>query len=153
MSNPSLVVSLASDGSLVAEHFWNGGRRQTALHDGSAEADIRRILQGMLLRPVAIGEDGAPTQHQLRHWERHTAPEGGIAFGDPQCPFCIAEGRFAAPIQRRAQRGTLTTVNGTGPDKVEVRTLPPGSAKKLAAQRLRRMQKEAATMSAEELGL
>jgi hypothetical protein len=50
---------------------------------------LLRILQGQLNSKSKLGEDGAPTAQQLRHWEKHS----GI-WGDPSCPFCISEGKF-----------------------------------------------------------
>lgn len=138
MSQPSLVVSLAPDGTLVAEHFTNGGRHSTPLKPGFAEADIRRILQAKLRSLVALGEDGQPTAHQVRHWERHEV------WKDPSCPFCIAEG--LRPQKKR--KSTNWEEIGSG-GAARVRTLPPGSAKKLAAQARR----QAAPATAEELGL
>jgi hypothetical protein len=50
---------------------------------------ISKILEGQLTSKSRLGEDGAPTAQQLRHWEKHS----GI-WGDPSCPFCISEGKF-----------------------------------------------------------
>lgn len=49
---------------------------------------LSRILQNQLEDRSNLGEDGAPTAHQLNHWKRHET------FSDPSCPFCISEGRF-----------------------------------------------------------
>lgn len=138
MSQPSLVVSLSADGTLVAEHFTNGGRHSTPLKAGSAEADIIRILQAKLRNQVQLGEDGQPTAHQVRHWERH-----GI-WKDPSCPFCLAEG---SRPQRKRKVVTWEEIGSGG--AARVRTLPQGSAKKLQAQARRAAPKA----TAEELGL
>jgi hypothetical protein len=49
---------------------------------------ISKILEGQLTSKSCLGEDGAPTAQQLRHWEKHSI------WGDPSCPFCISEGKF-----------------------------------------------------------
>jgi hypothetical protein len=62
---------------------------------------ISQILEGQLTSKSRLGEDGAPTAQQLRHWEKHS----GI-WGDPSCPFCIAEGKFEKGKNReRSVRG------------------------------------------------
>lgn len=50
---------------------------------------ILRILEARVANRSQIGEDGNPTEQQVRHWQKHS----GI-FGDPSCPFCISEGKF-----------------------------------------------------------
>lgn len=138
MTQPSLVVSLSPDGTLVAEHFTNGGRHSTALKPGEVEASLRRILQAKLRSAVALGEDGQPTQAQVRHWERHDI------WKDPQCPHCIAEGLKPQRPRRALQWQEI----GSG-GQARVRTLPPGSAKQLQA----RQRRQAPQATAEELGL
>ncbi len=50
---------------------------------------ISKILDGQVSNKSKLGEDGNPTEQQIRHWEKHSG-----SFGDPTCPFCISEGRF-----------------------------------------------------------
>lgn len=101
MSIPQLILTLSPQGQLIAElPGANGARRQVKLHgdDETVVASLHRMLAAQLRGRVAIGLDGAPTQAQERHWARH----GGL-WGDPTCAFCISEGRFAAPLKRKAK--------------------------------------------------
>jgi hypothetical protein len=94
---PQVIVTLAPNGTLIAELPGpNGARRQVALGSGFrkdmgrdpvplVEESLTRILQGQLASRVEIGLDGAPTQAQVKHWERHEI------WADPTCRFCIAE--------------------------------------------------------------
>jgi hypothetical protein len=82
---PQVIVTLAPNGRLIAELPGpNGARRKVDLA-GDCEATLTRILQAQLRNRIEIGLDGAPTQAQTRHWERHSI------WADPSCPFCIAE--------------------------------------------------------------
>lgn len=61
---------------------------------------LYRILDAQVQNQTKLGEDGAPTAAQVKHWERHEL------FSDPLCPFCKAEGRFPTGKNReRAIRG------------------------------------------------
>jgi hypothetical protein len=93
---PQVIVTLAPNGTLIAElPGANGARRQVPLGTGVrksfddpvplVEESLTRILQGQLNSRVEIGLDGAPTQAQVKHWERHEI------WADPTCRFCIAE--------------------------------------------------------------
>jgi hypothetical protein len=82
---PQVIVTLAPNGTLIAELPGpNGARRQVPLGSEPGPT-LLRILQGQLNSRVEIGLDGAPTQAQVRHWERHEI------WADPTCRFCIAE--------------------------------------------------------------
>lgn len=95
MTTPRLQIALSPAGQLVLELPGAPGRgpRQIALWPGTELATIQRVLRGQLVEAVALGEDGSPTQAQVRHWERC----GQASFGDERCPFCLAEGRAHAP--------------------------------------------------------
>lgn len=85
---PQAIVTLTPEGTLAIElPGANGSRRKVELRHGSVEQTLLEILHGQLKSRVQIGEDGAPTQAQVKHWERHEV------FGDARCAFCIAEGR------------------------------------------------------------
>jgi hypothetical protein len=140
---PQVIVTLAPDGSLIAElPASNGSRRQVPLKGGLTvdgesyvETTLLRILQNQLRQQVEIGLDGAPTGQQVRHWERHQI------WSDPSCRFCISEGRFESgalgSLKARAKRDQLLVKR----DGVEVRRLS------------KRGRVVATTESCEELGL
>ena len=90
---PSVIVSLSPAGTLVM-HLpgANGGLRAVPMRDSETAATLHRVLAAQFAAHYSIGEDGAPTQGQVAHWERH-----GI-FPDSRCAFCVAEGR-AKPHQ------------------------------------------------------
>jgi hypothetical protein len=109
---PQLIVSLQPDGSLCTElPGANGARRKIPLKTGQVEAMIREILRGKQAQRTALGEDGAPTAHQVRHWERHPHMVNGVTvrytddgaplWADPMCPFCIAEGLIVPTKPKR----------------------------------------------------
>jgi hypothetical protein len=117
---PQVLVTLSPQGGLVAElPGANGSRRRVDLKHGDAAETLLRILHAQLASRVAIGEDGAPTQAQVRHWERHQI------FADPRCPHCRAEGRGAEATSSR-RRPTLISDHGG----VTIRRLPPGAKAK-----------------------
>lgn len=85
---PQVLVTLSPQGTLQAELPGpNGARRVCQLKPGQAERDLLEILHGQLARRVEIGEDGAPTQAQVKHWEEHGQ------WPDSRCAFCRAEGK------------------------------------------------------------
>ena len=118
---PKVTVTLNANGELVAElPGLNGARRHLILRD--VASDLCRILQAQLSNKSTIGLDGAPTQGQIKHWEKH-----GI-FADPQCPWCRSEGRFTGR-KDKVQPIILSNYDG-----VVVRRLPPrGKARKAKA--------------------
>jgi hypothetical protein len=82
---PQVIVTLAPNGTLIAELPGpNGARRQVPLGPQPGPT-LLRILQNQLSNRTEIGLDGAPTQAQVKHWERHEI------WADPTCRFCIAE--------------------------------------------------------------
>lgn len=92
----------------------NGYRRRVELRPGDSIENVLRVcLEGMAKKQYSVGEDGAPTSAQVRHWQRHGTArphaegrieyftaDGQIGWGDPQCPFCQAEGRFSRATKR-----------------------------------------------------
>lgn len=132
---PQVLVTLAPDGSLQAElPGANGARRRMTLRSGDCEATLQRILRAQQQGHVAIGEDGAPTQQQVRHWERHEI------FADDRCPFCVAEGRTHGGTGRRSRVTVLSDYGGVTIRRVAARVRGPGKPSET-------------TKSAEELGL
>lgn len=119
MSLPQIILTLAPGGELKAELPGANGSRRQILLQGPAEEQIsalRRILQGQLASSVEIGLDGAPTEAQARHWQRHAD-----AWGDPNCKFCLAEGRFDGGRNRRRSPPVELARNGAGAEQVRVR--------------------------------
>jgi hypothetical protein len=98
---PQVIVTLAPNGTLIAELPGpNGARRQVPLGPQPGPT-LLRILQNQLSNRTEIGLDGAPTQAQVKHWERHEI------WADPTCRFCIAE-RGLHPRQKpKASRKSL----------------------------------------------
>jgi hypothetical protein len=146
---PQVIVTLDPQGKLVAElPGIQATRRQVHMRSGEAEQTLLRILTNQLTSAVEIGLDGAPTQRQVDHWERHqTWPKEG-------CRWCIAEGRIATGISSRRRNEFLVA----GGD-VTVRRLKPkesGLPKKAKAKRVPTIvvvQHGRKPRSAEELGL
>jgi hypothetical protein len=91
---PQVQITLAADGSLVAEFPTpNGLRRHVPIHDDTGIATIRRILAAQLSnRPQTIGTDAKPTTGQVNHWHKHLDQAGlfSATQSDPMCPWCIA---------------------------------------------------------------
>jgi hypothetical protein len=56
--------------------------------DETTTGMLHRILSAQINNKSKLGEDGAPTQAQSLHWQRHET------FSDPSCTFCKSEGRF-----------------------------------------------------------
>lgn len=108
-STPQLSISLSPEGDLLL-HLPGAsamGDRRIALREGlTPEGDsrlaqtLRRILRAQSDRRCEIGTDGAPTERQVRHWERHQL------FASDQCPFCISEGRTTKAAQSLRHRKT-----------------------------------------------
>lgn len=115
---PQLIITLAPDGGLVIELPGSGKRRQVRSRDSDFATSCRRMLEAQALDRTEIGLDGAPTQAQVRHWERHQIWPSG------QCRFCHAEGR-SRPDQgaglRRPKKVLVSECHG-----VEVRRITSG---------------------------
>lgn len=120
---PQLILSLSPEGGLQTELPGAHATRRKLALQGDADTvlrTIKTILEALAQDKTEIGLDGAPTEAQVRHWERHCG-EGFQAQGDTKCRFCIAEGRFGAPAQARVVRKPLIYRT---PQGVEVRRLP-----------------------------
>jgi hypothetical protein len=104
MSIPQVLITLAPNGDLMIELPGKAGTRrkceikQQDNENYNLRDTLRRMLHAQLNNKVAIGDDGAPTQAQVRHWERH------FPFGDDTCAFCI-RGKLTKPKKlTQAQR-------------------------------------------------
>lgn len=96
MTQPFVKVTISTSGALQAAlPGAQGTDRIIELKPGTEAASLTRILVAQLALHYAIGEDGAPTEVQVRHWERHQV------FADSRCPFCLAEGRVTASGRQR----------------------------------------------------
>src|SRR5216684_3310511 len=87
---PQILVTLSPSGELQAELPGSNGARRVVPLQRDVSTTLLRILNSQLHAgdSVEIGEDGAPTARQVRHWTNHKT------FPDYQCPFCQSEGRF-----------------------------------------------------------
>ena len=112
---PQIIITLSPQGDLQAELPWAGGRRIIRLgnthgskRDEAIELTLRRMLEAQRDQRVIVGEDGAPVQQQVEHWEKHSE------WPNEQCPFCRSEGRLlrghkrtSKPIEFRAGDGSV----------------------------------------------
>lgn len=108
-----LEIALRKDGVLVlllpgAE----GTQREVPVGDEYCGPGARMILQAQAQGEVEIGEDGAPTSAQLKHWEKHQD------WPQQNCRFCIAEGR--AQAHRAAGQARFRVVDSR-PDGTVIR--------------------------------
>lgn len=90
---PQALVYLAPDGSIKTElRGPNGSRRSVVIEDLDS---LRRILSEQIYRyDPLIGEDGAPTQAQIVHWEEHSKRSIKTMLYST-CPFCRDYARAA----------------------------------------------------------
>lgn len=125
---PQLIITLSPtrDALQLELPGVNGLRRVVPVRTQDLATTCLRILCAQAERKVQIGLDGAPTQRQVRHWERHDL------FPDDRCPFCIAEGRTRAGQGRPGWRRTSEHTVGDG--SIKVRKLLPKS-RKISASR------------------
>lgn len=115
---PQLIVTLTPQGALAVElpgHMAT--RRQVLLAQGEAGPTLLRMLEAQARDGMEIGLDGAPTQAQVRHWERHSQ------WPSSSCRFCLAEGR-ATPDHKRGGKAPIMST----PDGVQVRRLRAGQS-------------------------
>lgn len=117
---PQVIVTLTHDGLLKIELPGVATRRSIPLSGKDTEATLRRILTDQLTGHVAIGEDGAPTAQQVKHWEKHSV------FADERCAFCINEGRITRSKSR--QRREIIAVSG----EVKITRMPSQEQKRTA---------------------
>lgn len=117
---PQLILTLDPEtGALCAElPGQQATRRKVMLRTSEAGETLLRILNAQLQDRSEIGLDGAPTQAQVLHWERH-----GI-WPSAQCRFCLAEGRAKKSPSDTRKAYTVSR----GSDGVEVRRLPAGKS-------------------------
>lgn len=117
MTIPQIIITLNPEtGSIVAElPGFMATRRKVEVRDLET---LRRMLETQRENKAAIGDDGAPTQAQVKHWEDHGT------WPSERCRFCISEGR-AKPSTERV-RAAHTVVKS--PDGVEVRKLRAGQS-------------------------
>ncbi len=124
-TNPKLYVSLTPSGALQVELPWGQGEhRLITLRAGDEAGTLQRILEARLAAHYVIGDDGAPTASQVRHWERH-----GI-WPDPRCAHCRAEGTVARGNGRKSRAVVLAEHGG-----VTIRRVPAKSNKISKTQR------------------
>lgn len=119
---PQLIVTITPTGHLAVElpgHMAT--RRQIILNTKEAGESLLRMLEAQARDQEEIGLDGAPTQHQVKHWERHQI------WPDARCRFCIAEGR-AKPDYSLLRKPRHTVVLKDQANGVEVRRLKPGAS-------------------------
>lgn len=115
---PQLLVTLTPEGRLAIElPGHQATRRQVLLHPSEAGETLLRILGAQARQGAEIGRDGAPTQAQVLHWERHAT------WPSPACRFCLAEGR-AKPDHSRVAKPLLASSR----DGVQVRKLASGQS-------------------------
>lgn len=134
MSVPQVIVTIHPEtGDLVVElPGFMATRRTITLREADAGASLKRILAAQASNRAEIGLDGAPTQRQVQHWERHAT------WPSASCRFCVAEGRasFAVPRTPRPQ------VISTGEDGTVVRKLKAGQSFKHKTLETKRDAKE-----------
>lgn len=93
---PQLIISLSPTGGLTVElPGAMATRRKITLRPGDEAQTIQRILLAQLQDRNEIGLDGAPTQAQVNHWERHQI------WPSSSCRFCISEGRAKGQAKRK----------------------------------------------------
>lgn len=119
--HPQLLVTLSPQGGLVLElPGTQGTRRQLSVREGEFTQTCLRVLRAQQEQRTEIGTDGAPTQVQVQHWERHNI------WPDSRCRFCLSEGR-ASPEYPKAKRRVLVHSTKSG---VEVRRIKAGASAK-----------------------
>lgn len=115
---PQLIITLTPQGTLAVELPGSQAtRRQVAIRTGDAGETLLRILEAQARDATEIGLDGAPTQKQVLHWERHGQ------WPSSSCRFCIAEGRASVDHSRVPKPLVMST-----PDGVQVRRLKAGAS-------------------------
>lgn len=89
MARASLIISLSDDGGLQVELPWSLTKefRTIPLTAQGAYNTIHTILTARARSTTNLGSDGAPTQAQVEHWERHAI------YRSSTCAFCRAEAK------------------------------------------------------------
>lgn len=115
---PQLILTLTPQGTLAVElPGFQGTRRRIDIHLAEAGPTLLRILEAQVREATEIGADGAPTQAQVKHWEKHAT------WPSASCRFCLGEGR-ATPDHGRVAKPLLLSRG----DGVQVRKLPAGKS-------------------------
>jgi hypothetical protein len=102
-----------STGHIQAELHEKGSPLRHVVQINDLES-LRRILEfrrELILHDevMCLGEDGHPTEAQIRHWENHSGRSAKTKL-QSNCPFCISEARADAgpPKSRKFDtRGNL----------------------------------------------
>lgn len=117
---PQLLITLTPEGVLAVElPGFQATRRQIILRSAEAGETLLRMLEAQARDQAEIGQDGAPTAAQVKHWERHSI------WKDRHCRFCIAEGTKPEYIRHgNAKRKKALVAKSR--DGVEVRRMPAG---------------------------
>lgn len=141
MARASLIISLSDDGGLQVELPWSLTKefRTIPLTATGAYNTIHTILTARARSQTALGEDGAPTQAQVEHWERH-----GV-YRSSTCAFCRAEAkamglrlgqsrpRVPAEEKVKSDKKLLIKTVKT-PKTLELRSTKPGPTEMIAAR-------------------
>src|SRR6266851_2775095 len=124
---PQLIITLnlTRDGLQAELPGANGSRRVIALRGADFYESCLRMLKAQAESKIQIGLDGAPTQAQVKHWERHQI------WSDDRCPFCISEGRVSRGKARAARYE-----NTAGDGSVTVTRIPSRRARRAAGLRI-----------------
>lgn len=133
---PQVIVTLSPQGKLQVElPGHQSTRRAVPVTSGKVEETLLRILrsQQSASHQPDIGEDGAPTSQQVKHWERHEN------FPDSSCRFCIAEGRVFYVGKHNSAKIIVNRSDAT------IRVIPRGAKGKKRVGQI--------VASAEDLGL
>ena len=110
-AQPQIIITLDSDGRLIANlPSHSATLRKVPLREGAEGPSLRRMFEAQARGELQIGEDGAPTQAQVRHWEEHKE-----AQPDRRCRFCAEAGWLAdGANSRRAMREIIANASGGG---------------------------------------
>lgn len=119
---PSISVSLSPAGTLLMA--FPGSLGHPRLIPLDSLGTLRRVLMAQAASKVEIGLDGAPTERQVLHWEKHWQ------FRSERCPFCREELAAEKAKEGKKLRDEVRTASRKGPihrmpGGVEVRTIPP----------------------------
>ena len=113
----TVTLSLTPEGRLQMELPGSVGPRLIPVAAGKAEEILIRMLEAQAVSRISIGEDGAPTKAQVKHWSDHQI------LPDSRCPFCRFEGRIVGPSGRQQSKFASVTKLPSG---VEVRRYASG---------------------------
>lgn len=114
---PQIIITLDPETNAIVAELpgFMATRRKVEVMDLGT---LRRMLDAQRENKAEIGQDGAPTQAQVRHWEDHGT------WPSERCRFCQSEGRAKPSTERVRQAYTIKR----DPDGVEVRRLRVGQS-------------------------